>query len=254
VLGGDWGTLQGPTPSSPRGGALARVEGDRWIATLFGVLGDHPPTDPDGFQRFADSLLFPDLGRALRRGVPLDDPVAFRFPASSRVRYEQLRRFPTGLLPIGDAVCSLNPIYGQGMTVAASQALALRDALHRGTPPDPRRWLRRVGRIADAPWDMVVGGDLALPEVEGPRSAKVRVLGAYLSRLHRAASDDATLAVAFARVMALVDAPPSPLHPRVVARVLRGGSRRQGHAGAPRAAVRTGSARLGAAARQEVDR
>ena len=223
VLRGDWGTLQGPTPAQPRGGALARIEGDRWIVTLFGMLGDHPPTDPAGFVDFADSLIFPDLGEAIRSGEPLDDPVAIRFPASVRHRYERLRRFPCGLLPIGDAVCSLNPIYGQGVTVAALQALALREHVQRDGSAEPLRWLSRVARIVDAPWDMVVGGDLAFPEVDGPRTTKVRVLGAYLDRLHAAAAHDPALAVAFARVMALVDPPASLLRPGALARVLRGG-------------------------------
>jgi 2-polyprenyl-6-methoxyphenol hydroxylase-like FAD-dependent oxidoreductase len=237
VLGGDWGTLQGPTPACPRGGALARIEGDRWIVTLFGLLGDHPPTDPAGFLDFAGSLTFPDIGRAIRAGEPLDDPVAFRFPASVRYRYERLRRFPDGLLPIGDAVCSLNPIYGQGMTVAALQALALREHARGDGTAEPRRWLRRVARTVDAPWDMVVGGDLAFPEVTGPRTAKVRVLGVYLARLHAGAAQDPGLAVAFARVMALVDPPTSLLRPGMAIRVLRGGRPAAGRAVAARTAI-----------------
>jgi hypothetical protein len=223
VLGGDWGTLQGPTPACPRGGALARIEGDRWIVTLFGLLGDHPPTDPAGFEAFADSLTFPDVGQAIRSGEPLDDPVAFRFPASVRRRYERLRRFPDGLLPIGDAVCSLNPIYGQGMTVAALQALALREHVRAGRIARARPMVpRQLARIVDAPWDMVVGGDLAIPEVAGPRTAKVRAsrrtsLGSTPPRRRTRGSP-----VAFARVMALVDPPPSLLRPGTATRVVRG--------------------------------
>jgi flavin-dependent dehydrogenase len=225
VLGGDWGTLQGPTPALPRGGALARIEGDRWIVTLFGLLGDHPPREPAGFMEFARSLTFPDVHRAIRSGEPLDDPVAYRFPASVRRCYERLRRVPDGLLPIGDAVCSLNPIYGQGMTVAALQALALREHVRRDGTAAPGRWFRRAARVVDAPWDMAVGGDLAIPEVAGPRTARVRALGIYTARLHAAASQDPGLAVAFARVMALVDPPRSLLRPSTAARVLFGGRR-----------------------------
>ncbi len=122
-------------------------------------------------------------------------------------------------------MCSLNPIYGQGMTVAALQALELRAHLGQQTAPDPHRWLRRVAQIVDPAWDMVVGGDLALPGVHGPRTPKVRALGAYIGRLHAAAATDPELAVAFARVMALVDPPTTLLRPRVAARVLLGGRR-----------------------------
>jgi 2-polyprenyl-6-methoxyphenol hydroxylase-like FAD-dependent oxidoreductase len=222
VLDGDWGTLQGPSPTCPRGGALARIEGDRWIVTMIGMLGDHPPTDPEGFADFAGSLPFPDLGQAIRSGEPLDDPVAFRFPASLRHRYERLRGFPDGLFPIGDAMCSLNPSYGQGMTVAALQSLALREHLRRHGTAEPHRWLRRAARIVDAPWGMVVGGDLAFPNVDGPRTTRVRLLGAYVARLHDAAAQDPGLAIAFARVMAMVDPPTSLLRPGTAARVLWG--------------------------------
>jgi 2-polyprenyl-6-methoxyphenol hydroxylase-like FAD-dependent oxidoreductase len=214
--------LDTATPHLPRTGAFQRLEGDRWMLTLAGILGDHPPTDSDGFLDFARSLRFPDIYEAIRNAEPLDDPVSFRFPASVRLHYERLDRFPAGLLAMGDAVCSFNPIYGQGMCVAALEALTLRRHLERGVEPQPHRWFRDLARVVDVPWDMSAGGDLAFPGVPGQRTLKVRVLGAYLSRLHAAAANDAHLATAFMRVAGLVAPPQSLLRPGVTFRVLRG--------------------------------
>jgi hypothetical protein len=192
------------------------------MLTLAGRQGDHPPTDPDGFLDFARSLRFPDIYEAVRDAEPLDDPVAFRFPASVRHRYERLDRFPDGLLVLGDAVCSFNPVYGQGMSVAAVEALGLRHHVEGGAAAQPRRFFRDLARVVDVPWEIAVGGDLAFPGVQGRRTLKARLVSAYLARLHAAAAHDASLASAFLRVAGLVAPPQSLLRPGVALRVLRG--------------------------------
>jgi 2-polyprenyl-6-methoxyphenol hydroxylase-like FAD-dependent oxidoreductase len=223
ALDGDLAVLDATTPEHPRGGALLRLEGGRWMVTLAGMLGDHPPIDPDGFLDFARSLRFPDIYQAVRDAEPLDDPVGFRFPASVRHRYERLDRFPDGLLVMGDAVCSFNPIYGQGMSVAALEALTLRRQLQRGAVPQPRRWFRDLARVVDVPWDIAVGGDLAVPGVQGRRTLRIRLVNAYIARLHAAAAHDAGLASTFVRVAGLVAPPQTLLRPQVALRVLRAG-------------------------------
>lgn len=221
ALDGDWGSLQGPNPANIRGGALARLENDVWMLTLMGMLGEHPPTDADGFGRFAGSLAYPDIHAAIRDADPVHDITAYRFPADVRRRYERLSRFPDGLLVLGDAVCSFNPVYGQGMTVAALQAQALGTHLRRHGVPRPRRFLREISRVVDIPWEMAVGADLAFPDVVGHRTRKRRVLGGYIARLHAAAAHDVKLGAAFMRVSGLVDPPQALLRPSVVARVMR---------------------------------
>jgi 2-polyprenyl-6-methoxyphenol hydroxylase-like FAD-dependent oxidoreductase len=225
ALAGDLAVLQAATPGHPRTGGLQRLEGDRWMLTLGGILGDHPPTDPDGFLEFARSLRFPDIYETVRDAEPLDDPVSFRFPASVRHRYERLGRFPDGLLVVGDAVASFNPVYGQGMSVAALEALTLRRHLERGTRPQPRRFFADLARVVDVPWEIAAGGDLVFPEVQGRRTPKGRLLNAYITRLHAAAARDASLADAFVRVAGLVAPPQTLLHPRVAVRVVRPGRR-----------------------------
>jgi hypothetical protein len=127
---------------------------------------------------------------------------------------------------VGDAVCSFNPIYGQGMTVAAVEALALRRHLQQGAVPGPRRWFGDLTHVVDVPWDIAVGGDLVFPGVPGRRTARIRLVNAYLARLHAAAAHDARLASAFLRVAGLVAPPQSLLRPTIALRVLGGNLRR----------------------------
>ncbi len=213
ALAADLAVLTTPTVDRPRGAMLAAMEGGRHMLTAWGILGDHPPTDPAALTAFVQTLPTPDIADALRDAQPLDEPVAFRFPASVRRRYERLRRFPARLLVIGDAVCSFDPVYGQGMTVAALEALALRTLLAHGEIPSARRYFRALAPILDTPWDIAVGGDLAFPAVPGRRTTKVRVLNAYLARMQAAATRDARLAEALVRVMGLVDRPQGLLRP-----------------------------------------
>lgn len=220
----------GATPNNPRMGGLGAVEHGRHILTLGGILGDYPPTDPAGFDAFTTSLALPDITEALVGAELLDDPVGFRFPASVRHRYERLREFPDGLLVIGDAVSSFNPVYGQGMTVAANQAMALRRLLARTTEPSPRQYFRLIAKTVDPPWDIAVGADLAFPDVLGTRTVKIRLVNTYMPRLHAAAAHDATLSAAFARVLGLIDRPEGLLRPD---RALRVWSTNRRHPGPP---------------------
>jgi 2-polyprenyl-6-methoxyphenol hydroxylase-like FAD-dependent oxidoreductase len=221
AVGDDRLIITGGTPDNPRVGWLAVLEGGRHIVTLGGILGDHPPTDPAGFHAFAASLVFADITDAIAGAEPLDDPVPFRFPANVRHRYERLRRFPAGLLVIGDAVSSFNPIYGQGMTVAATEALVLRGLLARHTDLAPGRYFRAITQAVDTPWDIAVGADLAYPDVPGRRTRRIRMVNAYLPRLHAAAGFDVALGTAFVRVMGLLDQPAGLLRPDRALRVWR---------------------------------
>ncbi|HLJ98358.1 MAG TPA: FAD-dependent monooxygenase [Streptosporangiaceae bacterium] len=222
AMGGDQLILTAGTRANSRAGALAVAEGNRHILTVAGIRGDYPPTDPEGFDRFVASLPTAAIPTAIAGAEPLDDPVSFRFPASERRRYERLAEFPSGLLVIGDAVCSFNPIYGQGMTVAATEAMTLRSLLVRDAVPAARRYFRAISAAIDVAWDIAVGSDLAFPQVPGKRTAKVRLVNAYLPRLHAAAEHDQALATALIRVIGLKDRPEGLLRPDRMLRVLRG--------------------------------
>lgn len=161
----------------------------------------------------------------------IGQPMRYGFPHSQWRHYEKLARFPQGLLALGDAIASFNPVYGQGMSVAAAQALALRDALAGGESQLAQRYFRAAARVVATPWQLSVGSDQALPQVGGQRSRLERWIGAYVARVRRAAVHDAEVADAFRRVVHLLAEPPSLMAPRVMARVLWQALRARPHAG-----------------------
>ena len=221
-LGTDLAIAPAPTPAHPRGAFFYRLpgEGGRMELSLTGMLGDHPPTDPEGFHAFAESLPVPDIYQAIRNAEPLDDPVMFQYPASVRRRYERLTEFPDRLLVMGDAMCSFNPLYAQGMTVVAMESLRLRDQLARGMP-QPLRFFQDIARDIDSPWDFSAGADLAFPGVEGKRTVKVRLVNAYAARLQQATAHDSAVTNAFIRAAGLIDPPQALMRPGTLLRVLR---------------------------------
>jgi 2-polyprenyl-6-methoxyphenol hydroxylase-like FAD-dependent oxidoreductase len=225
-LDGDRAVVVVATVDRPRGGTMLAMEGDRWMVTLNGYLGQRPPADPDGFVAFAAGLPVPDIFEVIADAEPLGEVLPARYPASVRRRYERLDRFPDGYLVVGDAVCGFNPVYGQGMSVAALEALALRECLRAGPAGLARRFFAKAARIVDIPWGIAVGADLRFPGIEGARTAKVRLVNAYLARFHVAAATDPILGRAFLRVINLMDRPESLLGPAIALRVLRGNLQR----------------------------
>jgi 2-polyprenyl-6-methoxyphenol hydroxylase-like FAD-dependent oxidoreductase len=221
---GPQGASVSGTPANPRGGIMIPQEGDRWIVAVGGMLGDAAPLDPAGFTDFAATLPAPAIHEVIRDAEPLSDPLRFRYPVSTRRRYERLARVPQGWLPFGDAISSFNPVYGQGMTVAALEAVALREVVRQGGDVT-RRFLRAAARRVDNPWDIAVGADLRFPDVEGRRTAKVRLVNGYLERLHVAAEHDPEVGRAFLRVVNLIDPPQRLMAPAILRRVLQGSRR-----------------------------
>ncbi len=212
-------------PQGKRGGALLAIEGHRWIATLAGFLGDHPPTDEPGFLGFARSLPTPDIYSRIHKAEPLSEIVVYKFLSNLRRHYEKMTRFPEGYVVLGDALCSFNPVYGQGMTVAALEALTLAECLKAQPNRDmtglPGRFFKKVTPVVDIPWLMATGEDLRYTEVEGVRPPSMDFINGYTALVHRAAMTDQVVCRTFFNVANLNQSPTHLFHPKILVRVLK---------------------------------
>jgi 2-polyprenyl-6-methoxyphenol hydroxylase-like FAD-dependent oxidoreductase len=210
------------SPPAVETGVLLWQEGGQFMVTLGGYFGDHPPTDDAAFLAFARRLPVPELADLIATSEPASSTTSFRYPASVRRHYERLRRFPEGLLLFGDAICSFNPIYGQGMTACGMQALELeRCALL----PPAQRWrtfFKAASAVLETPWRLAVGNDLRFEQIDAPRSLDTRFVNWYVRQVHAAVHHDDSLVREFLRVVNLVAPPTRLFAPRVVWSVLRG--------------------------------
>ncbi|WP_405496290.1 NAD(P)/FAD-dependent oxidoreductase [Nocardia sp. NBC_00511] len=224
-LGGHASVIISTGPDGHGGGAV-HVEGDRWLVTLAGMMGDHPPTDPAGFQAYAATLSAPDIHEIITASEPLDDAVPYRFRASVRRRFDQQTAAPAGLIVLGDAQCAFNPLYAQGMTVAALQADALRECLRaEGEFADlPARFYTAATEAAATAWQLAAASDLRHPDVAGERTLLSRLTNAFVAQTQRAAHHDRRVARTFMRVAHLVEPPAALAEPVLAGRIMLRGN------------------------------
>jgi 2-polyprenyl-6-methoxyphenol hydroxylase-like FAD-dependent oxidoreductase len=193
----DWkGAFTYPNPPSDgAGGALFPLEGSRWLLTVSARHGKQPPGDPDGFMKYVEQLRTPTLYRAIRDAERIGDIARFRFPASARRHFERLDAFPRGLLPIADAICHFNPVYGQGMSVAALEACRLKSlltALSKDEEPLAQLalpYFSAIATIIETPWG-VANLDFAYPQTTGTRPEGIEGTLRFTRALTRLAARD----------------------------------------------------------------
>ncbi len=167
AIGNIPGMVISSSPGDPRGGLAIPVENGRWLLTAVGFGERRPPRDVEGYEAFLAGLPDPGLSALARRLTPVSEVSVHRQTGNRRRHYEDRRDWPDGLLVIGDAFCAFNPVYGQGISVAACEAVLVRDALEVGLKPGgARRLLREFAKVTALPWSVATSSDLSYSTCE----------------------------------------------------------------------------------------
>jgi 2-polyprenyl-6-methoxyphenol hydroxylase-like FAD-dependent oxidoreductase len=229
-MGGLLYLLASISPGDKRAAAAFAVEGDRWLVTLGGWHRSYAPVDPAGFAQFAAGLPVPHIADLLARAEPLDEGNAprFAYPTSRRRRFERLRRPPAGYVALGDAICSFNPLYGQGMTVAILEALELGRCLDRfgsASAEMTRKYFHTVGKLIDMPWQIATAGDFIFPETVGPKAPGTDIMNWYVRQVTLASHTSVDVHRVMLEAQQMLSAPSALMRPAVIARSLRAARR-----------------------------
>ncbi|MCU5774574.1 hypothetical protein N5923_11000 [Erwiniaceae bacterium BAC15a-03b] len=216
-------------PDCFRAGGMFAIENDQWMVVLMGGGGDYPPRDDAGFLNFAHSLRNPELYQVLKDAEPVSPVWHYRRTENRWIHYERQAKWPAGLIVMGDAVCGFNPIYGQGMTVAALSAELLDKTLHSraGLAEITTSFQQQLAALCAWPWTMATGADLLYPTTAGGENAwHARLAQHYLNQVLIMATKYPDIYQRFVRVMNMVDPPSVLFAPSVAARMAIGWFRR----------------------------
>ncbi|MEV0253686.1 hypothetical protein AB0H82_05335 [Streptomyces sp. NPDC050732] len=212
-----------------RFGTAMPIEGDRWIITLAGLHGEGAPADLAGYLSWARTLPTAKIASIVEDERPIGAAVRHRLPGSEWRLYHRLAAHPRGFVCVGDSVCSLNALYGQGMTSAAVQVVALQQALARCdvmAPEFARTFYRLSARAVSPAWATAAGADFVYPETRGHRPWPTKMINRYVTRCVVAGQHDPAVATRLWDVANMVASPASLLSPPALARMVRNSRRR----------------------------
>lgn len=218
-----WMAYTPEAPKERRNGAVFPIEANQWIISVGGWHGERAATDEKSFLEFLKTLPNPDIYDIASTCEPLSDIIQYRYPTSVRRNYEKLHRFPLGLLVLGDAVSSFNPVYGQGISSACLQAVELDKVMNENIEEHrlAKTYFRRTLKIKNKLWQMSTGEDFRFPETTGTRPFGIGLVNKYVSLVHKATISDEVVCKTFLKVMGLIDSPAKLLHPKIVWRILK---------------------------------
>jgi hypothetical protein len=219
--------VRGTSQANSRSGVIISVEGERCMVTLAGVGRDYPPTDEASFLEFARSLPVLDLYNAIKDAQPLTPISGYRKTENRWRRYDLLGRLPENLALLGYAVCAFNPIYGQGMSLAALGALALERSLSNRRDSNSlnglaREMQKRLAKAIAGPWLLATGEDYRYPKTEGGQPGAVtRWMHSYMDQVMMISNQDPQVFNTYFEVGQLIKPVSAFFQPGILVKVLK---------------------------------
>ena len=217
--------VQAAPPERKRGAILFTVEGNRWLVTVIGGGRDYPPKDEEGFLDFARSLPDQTIYNAIKNAKPLSSVKVHRGTENRLRQFDKLTRQPRNFIALGDAVCAFNPVYGQGMTIAAMGAMTL-DACLRKTRPVSEdfasRFQKQLSKVTGAPWMLATSEDFRYRETEGGEANfRTRFMHRYMDQVLRLSTFDQTVRHVLLKAFGMLVPPTALFRPNILFRVIR---------------------------------
>ncbi len=213
--------MQSRSGNVSRSGLIYPIEHDQWMVLLAAVNADLP-ADNDAYLEFARNLPAPNIYDAIKDAQPLTPIYRYQRTANQMRRYGTLMRMPESFIVVGDAVCAFNPVFGQGMTVGAMEALLLDQELQRGYGDGfSLHFQKLVANLIAAPWQLATSEDARNLRTGESVSFSTRALKFYMDHLLSMVGTDPEIGRAFLDVMHLLKPPTSLFAPPVMMKVFR---------------------------------
>ncbi len=218
-------TILSKPPNIPRGGVIMEIENGDCIVTLAGANKDYPPTDEAGFLDFAQHLLSPAIYEIIRDAEPISNIYGYQRTENRWRHYERFTHWPEGFIVMGDAACAFNPIYGQGMTVGAIEAVALGKLLSeyagQSSQGMAKAFQAQLAKEIETPWLMATGEDLRYPGTVGGKTGwRDRLVQKYIEQFINIMPLHPEIADHFMQVMNLLKPPTTLFQPTIVFKVI----------------------------------
>jgi 2-polyprenyl-6-methoxyphenol hydroxylase-like FAD-dependent oxidoreductase len=222
LVGDNWACLMLAIPPGRRAAYLTPVDGGLWLATMYGRGGDMAPRDAEGFVEWSKGLPHPVIYEKLSQAEPVSDFRIYKIPYGIWNRYDQMPRFPGGLLPMGEAMTSFNPMYGQGISLSAAQALALRSVLANSLNGDlAARYFAKCNELNSIGWSVMETRDLAYASTDGERPADLEERWRVGAAIRRLGEQDSEIHALSVRVTHLLEPPSALARPDIIERAFK---------------------------------